>query len=123
MDSGMLSFTCELYFIQRLPKPSKASGLWRSSANCSFTRADSIAVSVVGQWWARAGMGSAFLTAGNETPIQSWEFKVPPPKLLYPPQEIRPKKRDYEPLVSLNKALLGAYFLRGWHWWGHLEFP
>ena len=45
-------------------------------------------------------------------PKMSWESKVPPPQ-SYPPIS-KALLRDYEnPLVSLNKALLGPYFLGG----------
>ena len=43
--------------------------------------------------------------------VISWEFKVPPPKL--PPPRNKALLRDYLPLVSLKKALIGAYFLGG----------
>ena len=50
-----------------------------------------------------------------------------PGNLSYPPQSYPPRKkallRDYEPLVSLKTALLGAYFLGGWHWGSYLKFP
>ena len=51
----------------------------------------------------------------------SWEFKVHPPKATPPRNQAL--LRDYQPLVSLDKALLGAYFLEGWHWGGYLKFP
>ena len=41
--------------------------------------------------------------------VYSWEPKVPPPKL--PPPINKALFRDYQPLVSLNKALLGPYLL------------
>ena len=41
----------------------------------------------------------------------SWESKVPPHS--YPPPINKALLRDYQPLVSLNKALLGPYFLGG----------
>ena len=45
----------------------------------------------------------------------SWESKVPPPKLPPPPAINKALLRDYEnPLVSLNKALLGPAI----SWWG-----
>ena len=47
--------------------------------------------------------------------------------LRYPTKANPPRNkallRDYKPLVSLNKALLGVYFLGGWHWGGYLKFP
>ena len=33
-----------------------------------------------------------------------------------PPPRNKVRLSDYSPLVSLNKALLGPYFLGGWHW-------
>ena len=105
------------------PKASKdlqsPPGLWRSSANCSFTRADDCRFScwsMVGRDW-----GRHFQQRETKRPYSHGNLRYPPKAT--PPQEIRPYWRDYEPLVSLSKALLGAYFLRGWHWWGYLEFP
>ena len=46
----------------------------------------------------------------------SWEPKVPPPN-ANPPRN-KALLRDYLPLVSLNKALLGPCFLGGWPWGG-----
>ena len=47
--------------------------------------------------------------------------KVPPKA---PPPRNKALLRDYYPLVSLNKALLRAYFLGGGlHWGGYLKFP
>ena len=45
----------------------------------------------------------------------SWESKGTPPYATFTPQEINKALfRDYEnPLVSLNRALLGPYFLGG----------
>ena len=43
--------------------------------------------------------------------LNSWESKVPPPKL--PPPINEALFGDYYRLVSLNKALLGPYFLGG----------
>ena len=43
--------------------------------------------------------------------LTSWESKVPPPKATPPINKAL--LRDYLPLVSLNKALLGPYFLGG----------
>ena len=44
----------------------------------------------------------------------SWQSKVTPPKLPFPQEIAGLMIRDYEnPLVSLNKALLGPYFLGG----------
>ena len=43
---------------------------------------------------------------------QSWEPKGTPP-MPPPPPRSKALLRDYQPLVSLNKALLGPYFLGG----------
>ena len=58
--------------------------------------------------------GDAFLCVPSTL---SWEPKGTPP--MPPPQEIR----LIRPLISLNKSLLGPYFLGGWLWGGALRFP
>ena len=45
--------------------------------------------------------------------ILSWESKGPDPPKATPPPINKALLRDYLPLVSLNKALLGPYLLGG----------